>query len=53
MESTRRKSVVREGESIGPVAQDVYVRRCLDGRIPVIPMQAEPAKTLNFAQGLF
>lgn len=43
----------QEGESIGPAAQDVYIKRCRTGRIPVIPKHSQPTKTLNFAQGLF
>lgn len=49
----RQVDAVHDGESIGPVAHDVYVTKCLDGRIPVIPVHSQPAKTINFAQGLF
>lgn len=43
-----------DGESIGPIAQDVYVQKCLDGRIPVVPKHSQQTtETINFAQGLF
>lgn len=49
-----RRTKQDDGESIGPIAQDVYVRKCLDGRIPVVPKHPhQPTKTINFAQGLF
>lgn len=42
-----------EGESISPVAQDVYLRRFREGSIQLVPIPQQPTETINFAQGLF
>lgn len=43
----------QEGESVGPLATDVYLNQCRAGHIPLIPISPKPAEMLNFASGLF
>lgn len=40
-------------ECTGPSAHDVYVRACRSGQVRVVPVDTQPAQTLNFAYGLF